>query len=254
VFDGAAIAEEIGFTRGDGGFQFENAMGDLPHAASRAPTAHDPGAPAWAGVLAHRRSRYRPAVQSGREVPMLANRPMARVAGVVVDWVKLELDLRQFHADSVDVPELPGRLRISTLAALGDTSHHRRLLYELNKTCSADIPGRGAFFSYDEYIDQRFETPGFRPDGQILLIEGYDMAGMCALSYRPDRTWAFIEMTGVVPAYRKRGFATLLKVHALSAAQRWGARMVRTVNHPANEPIIAANRKLGFEDADFEFD
>jgi len=29
VFDGPAIAEEIGFTRGDGGFQFENAMGDL---------------------------------------------------------------------------------------------------------------------------------------------------------------------------------------------------------------------------------
>jgi hypothetical protein len=29
VFDGPEIAEEIGFTRGDGGFQFENAMGDL---------------------------------------------------------------------------------------------------------------------------------------------------------------------------------------------------------------------------------
>ena len=29
VFDGAQIAEEIGFTRGDGGFQFENAMGDI---------------------------------------------------------------------------------------------------------------------------------------------------------------------------------------------------------------------------------
>jgi hypothetical protein len=29
VFDGPATAEEIGFTRGDGGFQFENAMGDL---------------------------------------------------------------------------------------------------------------------------------------------------------------------------------------------------------------------------------
>jgi hypothetical protein len=29
VFDGQQIAEEIGFTRGDGGFQFENAMGDL---------------------------------------------------------------------------------------------------------------------------------------------------------------------------------------------------------------------------------
>jgi hypothetical protein len=29
VFDGPQIAEQIGYTRGDGGFQFENAMGDL---------------------------------------------------------------------------------------------------------------------------------------------------------------------------------------------------------------------------------
>ena len=29
VFDGVGTAEDIGFTRGDGGFQFENAMGDL---------------------------------------------------------------------------------------------------------------------------------------------------------------------------------------------------------------------------------
>ncbi len=29
VFDGPQMAEQIGFTRGDGGFQFENAMGDL---------------------------------------------------------------------------------------------------------------------------------------------------------------------------------------------------------------------------------
>jgi hypothetical protein len=29
IFDGPQIAEEIGFTRGDGGFQFENAMVDL---------------------------------------------------------------------------------------------------------------------------------------------------------------------------------------------------------------------------------
>jgi hypothetical protein len=29
IFDGVQTAEEIGFTRGDGGFQFENAMGDM---------------------------------------------------------------------------------------------------------------------------------------------------------------------------------------------------------------------------------
>lgn len=29
IFDGAQVAEQIGYTRGDGGFQWENAMGDL---------------------------------------------------------------------------------------------------------------------------------------------------------------------------------------------------------------------------------
>jgi hypothetical protein len=29
IFDGPATAEQIGYTRGDGGFQWENAMGDL---------------------------------------------------------------------------------------------------------------------------------------------------------------------------------------------------------------------------------
>jgi hypothetical protein len=29
LFDGRQIAEQIGYTRGDGGFQFENAMGDM---------------------------------------------------------------------------------------------------------------------------------------------------------------------------------------------------------------------------------
>jgi hypothetical protein len=29
LFDGADVAENIGYTRGDGGFQYENAMGDL---------------------------------------------------------------------------------------------------------------------------------------------------------------------------------------------------------------------------------
>jgi hypothetical protein len=29
IFDGEQVAKEICFTRGDGGFQFENAMGDL---------------------------------------------------------------------------------------------------------------------------------------------------------------------------------------------------------------------------------
>ena len=177
---------------------------------------------------------------------------MPRMVAMAVSWVKLELELANFRANSVSIPVLPASMEVTTLADLGDTPHNRRRLYDLNKSCSADIPGRGDFFTYEEYVERRFETASFRPDGQIVLMNRTDMAGMCAVSYCPGKAWAFIEMTGALPGYRRRGLATLLKVHALAAARRWGAQTVRTIHHPANRPIIGANRKLGFTDAAFD--
>ena len=168
-----------------------------------------------------------------------------------LDPVKLELDLAGFDPLAVPVPRLRPPLRVTTLAELQDTPGNRHRIYELNKACSADIPERGEFFSYAEYVERRFETDTFRADGQILVIDEDTMTGMCAVSYREDRSWAFIEMTGVLPSHRRRGLATLLKVNALTTAQRWGARTVRTINHPANNPILTANRRLGFRVADF---
>ena len=63
---------------------------------------------------------------------------------------------------------------------------------------------------------------------------------------------AFIEMTGILRSYRRRGLATALKRYAINKARTWGATTIRTVNHPANRPIIEANRKLGFHEADFD--
>jgi hypothetical protein len=65
-----------------------------------------------------------------------------------VDWVKLELHLGNVRYD--DPLRLPERMSITTLAVLGDTSANRHRIYQLNKACSADIPGRGEFFSYEE--------------------------------------------------------------------------------------------------------
>ena len=48
------------------------------------------------------------------------------------------------------------------MADLGDTAGCRRALYELNKTCSADIPERGEFYTFHEYIDDRIEIPTTR--------------------------------------------------------------------------------------------
>jgi GNAT superfamily N-acetyltransferase len=167
-----------------------------------------------------------------------------------VDWVKLELHLGNVRYD--EPLRLPERMSITTLAVLGDTSANRRRIYQLNKACSADIPGRGQFFSYEEYAQRRFAGLGFRPDGQVLLLDGDAMVGLCALSLAPGRDWAFIEMTGILRPYRRRGLATDVKRYAIEQARTWGATTIRTVNHPTNRPIIDANRKLGFHEADFD--
>jgi hypothetical protein len=100
-----------------------------------------------------------------------------------VDWVKLELHLGNIRCD--EPLRLPERMSITTLAVLGDTSANRHRIYQLNRACSADIPGRGEFFSYEEYAQRRFAGLGFRPDGQVLLLDGDAMVGLCALSFAP---------------------------------------------------------------------
>lgn len=169
----------------------------------------------------------------------------------MVDWVKLELHLGEEGAVAKGLAALPQGLTIRTLADRGDTEDTRRQVYDLNKACSADIPGRGEFFTFEEYVARRFDSPAFRPDGLFLLDHDGRLVGLCALSWKPDTDWAFIEMTGVLREYRRRGFARALKAATIARAHEWGVSSVRTVNHPTNTPIIASNEALGFRLADF---
>ena len=43
-------------------------------------------------------------------------------------------------------------------------------------------PGAREFFSYQEYAQRRFTGLGFRPDGQVLLLNEDAMVGLCALT------------------------------------------------------------------------
>lgn len=164
------------------------------------------------------------------------------------EWVQLELPTDVALPAS---PALPSGVSLASIAELGDTEQLRRLVYELNKECAADIPGRGEFFSYDEYIQRRFAADGYQPEGAILALDGDALIGLCVISYVPGREWAFIEMTGVRRSHRRRGLATALKTAAIRQARGWGVSTVRTVHHRGNTPIITANRVLGFLDTNF---
>ena len=50
-------------------------------------------------------------------------------------------------------------------------------------------------------------------------------------------------------AWRGRGIALALKLLAIRAARRYGARYLRTNNDSENAPMLAVNRKLGYQPA-----
>lgn len=167
-----------------------------------------------------------------------------------IEWVKLELHVAAAVDESIAVPE---GIVLTTLADLGDTQKNRRKLYELNAECSADIPGRGPFHSWEDYQRLRLDIASFDPAGVTLALDGADWVGMSALSVHPHLGICFQEMTGVRAAYRRRGLAMAMKLHTLDFARACQAQLICTVNDPRNTAMIDLNRRVGFTDADWDY-
>jgi RimJ/RimL family protein N-acetyltransferase len=171
--------------------------------------------------------------------------------GVV--WLGLQLDLDKF--DDAQFVAYQRRcqqsgINFTTMANLGDTAECRRALYELNKTCSADIPERGKFYTFDEYLAERIQTPLYDPEGVILAVSNDEWVGMATTSLCEAEGYAFSEMTGVLASHRGRGIAMAMKLLAIRFARSSGYRCLRTFHHPDNENAIGMNRRLGFVDED----
>jgi predicted GNAT superfamily acetyltransferase len=82
----------------------------------------------------------------------------------------------------------------------------------------------------------------------ILALDRTNWIGFSMTSIQQAEGFAFSEMTGVLAGYRGRGISLALKVLAIDFVRRSGQRWLRTFHHPANEPAIAMNRRLGFVD------
>ncbi|WP_322620591.1 GNAT family N-acetyltransferase [Streptomyces acidicola] len=184
------------------------------------------------------------------QTPDISQRPSQSTTAI--GWVKLHLDVDAFDLARfqpyVDTCRTSG-IRLTTLSELGDTPEHRRALYELNKECSADIPQRGAFHTYDEYHRRRFEAPGFDPRGVVLALDGEAWIGMAASSDQRASGFVFNEMTGVRAPYRGRGISVAMKTYGIGFPGICGVSTARTVHHPLNVSAIAMNRSMGYADA-----
>jgi GNAT superfamily N-acetyltransferase len=67
------------------------------------------------------------------------------------------------------------------------------------------------------------------------------------ISLTPETQRAYNATTGVIRAYRGRKIAQALKALAACYARQHGAREIGTDNDSLNAPMLAVNRKLGYQ-------
>ena len=170
-------------------------------------------------------------------------------------WVRLQLDVRHFdetpHLWALERAEADG-ITLTTMAGLGDGPEARRSLWALNRDCAADMPERGDFPTYEEYVADRLEVPSYRPEGVVVALHGDEWVGLSATSLRRDEglgegRYAFAEMTGVRRDHRGTGLSLAMKILAIRFVRAKRYRWLRTFQHPENRPAIAMNLRLGFE-------
>ncbi|WP_322819898.1 GNAT family N-acetyltransferase [Chloroflexus sp.] len=124
----------------------------------------------------------------------------------------------------------------------------RQRLYRATMEMRADVPQPEPFTPPDfaSWEQSLFNDPTLYPEGYFLALDGEEIAALSQLwkSAEPD-----VLMTGLTAtrrAYRKRGLAMALKVHALTRAQAAGYREVRTYNATTNRSMLQINDVLGF--------
>ena len=164
------------------------------------------------------------------------------------DWVKMEIDVGGFNPSAFEgsVARSSRGLAFRTLAELGNTRANQKQLYRLNALCSSDIPERGAFYGWEDYLRLRIDVPSFDPRGVLLAIDGEKWVGMTASSNHAERGFVFNEMTGVVRTHRRQGLGLAMKVLGMSFATDLDVATARTIHHPANLAMIDLNLRLGY--------
>jgi RimJ/RimL family protein N-acetyltransferase len=155
-------------------------------------------------------------------------------------------DERQFE-DLLAKVHLAG-FRFFSLAEAGVTEENKQKLYEVNRLSALDNPGNnGVFPDFGTFSKNVFNASWVRADTQILAAHTDRWVGLSAIGIYKEGNHAYNAFTGVLREFRGRGIAQALKLQTILLAKREGVRYIRTRNDSTNTPMLAINRKLGYQ-------
>ncbi len=145
---------------------------------------------------------------------------------------------------------LPAGVELRTVAELADCVAE---FHEGDVEATADEPGDLAGVAPDlaRWRAMYWDHPALDRDlSMAALVDGAIAAYTVAHTDRRDRYQS--GMTGTRRGYRGRGLATLVKTASLHRARAAGFTSAFTSNDADNQPMLAINRRFGYEPAQGE--
>lgn len=120
--------------------------------------------------------------------------------------------------------------------------------WEMETEAIGDVPTQLgvlclAFDEWCEYINR----PTSDLSRVFIALDGAQPIGVMKLGALTNKV-INIDFTAVAASHRRLGVSLALKIRALEYARDEGARAVSTQNHEANEAILRANQRFGFEE------
>lgn len=121
-------------------------------------------------------------------------------------------------------------------------------MVDLYNRLNADIPGvdPGSERTVEQWVVEFKQSYTWDPTALFLAVVGDEWVGMgWVIELHPGRYYN--SMTGVLPTHRGKGIAQALKLRTIALARERGATYIRTNNDESNAPMLAINRKLGYQ-------
>ncbi|MBA2285944.1 MAG: GNAT family N-acetyltransferase [Ktedonobacteraceae bacterium] len=172
--------------------------------------------------------------------------------GFVAVWERVDSRLDVSRFDCTPYAGLEERVHalgidIQTYAELEHDPERLKKFYTLDRLLWRDVPFGEPLtpLSLEQFEKEEVQAARFIPDACFIAVQEGAFVGYSNLT----RSGAYYdtEMTGVLPMYRGKGVATLLKLYGIRYAQAHGNREIWTVNDSVNRAAFALNARLGFQ-------
>jgi GNAT superfamily N-acetyltransferase len=142
-------------------------------------------------------------------------------------------------------PPPPAGVELRPFAAFEDDP---AAIHRVDLAVSRDIPNEESIDGLDSeaWTAEFWRDPDVDKELSLAAVADGGAVGITMLRSDIERGRGENDITGVLPAYRGRGLATLLKHTSLRRAADRGIAMVSTGNDEENAAMLAVNTKLGY--------